>query len=252
MKRISFFIYGVVSYFVGVFALLYLIAFLGDLVVPKTIDGTPQVPALQAILVNLSLVLLFGVQHSLMARPAFKKKWTQVISPVIERSTYVLFTFLALITLFYFWQPLGGEVWNVSSNHMLYYILYGMFFLGWVILFLATFLINHFDLFGLRQVYLNLIGKEYTSLVFKERGFYKSVRHPIYSGLLLGMWCTPHMTISHLFLAGLFTAYIFYAITLEEHDLIQEWGEKYQAYKNRTGGVFPRLFKKSKVVPKDA
>lgn len=252
MKRILFFIYGVVSYSVGVFALLYLIAFLGDLFVPKTIDGIPMMSTWKAIGINLFLILLFGVQHSVMARPAFKKRWTKIISPVIERSTYVLFTFLALITLFYFWQPLGGEVWNVSSDSYLYNILYGMFFLGWVILFLATFLINHFDLFGLRQVYLNLIGKEYTPLVFKERGFYKSVRHPIYSGLLLGMWCTPHMTVSHLFLAVLWTVYVFYAIGLEERDLINEWGEKYQEYKNRTGGVFPLLFKKRKVETKNA
>ena len=180
MKRLLLFIYGVVSYSVGVFALLYLIAFLGNMIVPKAIDGPATVPTWQAVVINIFLIALFGIQHSVMARPAFKEKWTKMISPVIERSTYVLFTFLALITLFYFWQPLGGEVWNVAPGTSLYYMLYGFFFLGWVILFLATFLINHFDLFGLRQVYLNLIGKEYTPLVFKERGFYKSVRHPIY------------------------------------------------------------------------
>lgn len=252
MKRVVFFIYGVASYAVGVFALLYLIAFMGDFLVPKTIDGIAEIFTWKAIGINLSLIALFGLQHSVMARPAFKKQWTKVISPVVERSTYVLFTFFALITLFYFWQPLGGEIWNVGSESMLYYVLYGLFFLGWAILLLATFLINHFDLFGLRQVYLFLIGKEYTPLAFKERGLYKSVRHPIYSGLLLGFWCTPHMTISHLFLAVMWTVYIFYAIGLEEHDLINEWGEKYKEYKSRTGGVFPRMSKKNKLVTNEA
>ncbi|WP_420580541.1 methanethiol S-methyltransferase [Reichenbachiella sp.] len=252
MKRILFFIYGVASYAVGVFALLYLIAFLGDMVVPKTIDGPSMTSTWKAIGINLSLILLFSVQHSVMARLAFKKRWTQFVSPVVERSTYVLFTFFALITLFYFWQPLGGEVWNVASGSMLYNVLYGLFFSGWAILFSATFLINHFDLFGLRQVYLHLIGKDYTPLVFKEKGFYKSVRHPIYSGLLLGLWCTPHMTVSHLFLAVLWTVYVFYAINLEERDLIKEWGDKYQDYKNRTGSVFPKLSKKRAVSTKEA
>ena len=246
MKRVLFFIYGVLSYAVGVAALLYLIAFIGDFGVPKTIDGISEMSTWKAISINLSLIMLFGLQHSIMARPKFKEKWTKIISPVVERSTYVLFTFFALIILFYFWQPLGGEVWNVSADSALFYTLYALFFMGWTILLLATFLINHFDLFGLRQVYLNLMNKPYTPLVFKERGLYKSVRHPIYTGLLLGFWCTPHMTISHLFLAVLWTVYIFYAISLEERDLINEWGEKYLEYKNRTGKVFPKFSKNIK------
>lgn len=252
MKRVVFFIYGVVSYAVGVLALLYLIAFMGNFIVPKTIDGTAEMSAWKAVGINLLLISLFGLQHSVMARPAFKKHWMKIISPVVERSTYVLFTFLALISLFYFWQPLGGKVWLVSSGSMLYYVLYGLFFTGWAILLLATFLINHFDLFGLRQVYLFLVGKEYSPLVFKERGLYKSVRHPIYSGLLLGFWCTPHMTVSHLFLAVLWTVYIFYAISLEERDLIAEWGDKYRDYKSRTGGVFPMLGKRRGSLQKES
>ena len=245
MKRVLFFIYGVVSYALGVGTLVYLILFLGDMVVPITIDGTVQLPLWQAVLIDLGLVLLFGVQHSAMARPKFKAVWTRIVPEPIERSTYVLFTFLALGTLMYFWQPLGGEVWNVSDSSPLYYPIYGVFFLGWTILLLATFLINHFDLFGLRQVYLYLINKPYTPLVFKEKAFYKSVRHPIYTGVLIGMWFTPHMTLSHLFLAGLWTTYIFYAIGLEERDLINHWGDRYKEYIGRTGKVFPKFSKKS-------
>ena len=246
MKRVLFFIYGVVSYGLGVATLLYLIAFMGDFsLAPKTIDGAATSTLWQSILINVMLIILFGMQHSVMARPWFKKQWTRMVPETIERSTYVLFTFLALGTLMYFWQPLGGQIWTIESGSILYSVMYTLFFAGWAMLLLATFLINHFDLFGLRQVWLNMVKKPYTKLVFKERAFYKSVRHPIYSGLLLGFWCTPNMTASHLFLTGLWTVYIFYAIGLEERDLINQWGDKYKEYMSRTGKVFPKFKKKT-------
>ncbi|MFY0627690.1 MAG: hypothetical protein JXR07_15440 [Reichenbachiella sp.] len=244
MKRVLFFIYGVVSYALGVGTLVYLILFLGDLIVPITIDGAVQAPLWQAVITNVGLILLFALQHSVMARPKFKASWTKIVPEPIERSTYVLFTFIALSSLMYFWEPMGGEIWKISDSSPFFILIYGMFFLGWTILLLATFLINHFDLFGLRQVYLNLIKKPYTPLVFKERAFYKSIRHPIYSGIMMGMWFTPHMTVSHFFLAGLWTAYIFYAIGLEEKDLLNAWGDKYRAYMGRTGKIFPKISKK--------
>ncbi len=246
MKRVLFFVYGVVAYTLGVATLVYLIAFIGDFsIAPKTIDGVATGGIWQSILINVLLIALFGIQHSTMARPWFKEQWTKVVPEPIERSTYVLFTFLALGNLMFFWQPLGGTVWTVAPGTVLYSLLYAFFFAGWGILLLATFLINHFDLFGLRQVWLYLMKKPYTKLVFKERAFYKSVRHPIYSGLLLGFWCTPNMTVSHLFLAGLWTFYIFYAITLEERDLLNQWGNKYREYMSRTGSVIPRFKKKT-------
>lgn len=244
MKRIMFFVYGVVSYLLGFCTLLYLIAFLGGFGVPKTIDGTPELPLFIAMLINLSLVVIFGLQHSIMARPKFKEIWTHIVPKCIERSTYVLFTFFALGLLMYLWQPLGGQIWLINSSNSMYLIVYGLFFTGWLILFLSTFLINHFDLFGLRQVYLQLLKKEYVPLIFKERVFYKSVRHPIYTGVLMGLWFTPNMTVSHLFLAILFTAYVLYAITLEERDLINQWGEDYLDYKSRTGSLVPKFFGK--------
>lgn len=242
MKRILFFIYGIISYLLGFATLLYLIAFLGDFLVPKTIDGLSDQPLLKSILINIGLIILFGVQHSVMARPTFKKVWIKIVPEPLERSTYVLLTFVVLGLLMFYWQPLGGEVWSVNADSSLYIVLYAGFFVGWFILFSATFLINHFDLFGVRQVYLYLLNKPYVELVFKEHFFYKSIRHPIYLGVLMGMWFTPHMTISHLFLSTLWTIYVFYAISLEERNLTESWGEKYLEYKKRTGSVLPKLW----------
>ena len=192
---------------------------------------------------NILLVAIFGLQHSLMARPAFKQKWTRFVAKPVERSTYLLFTFFALGLLMWQWEPVGGVVWSVAADSPVYWAFYTVFALGWMVLFTASFLINHFDLFGLRQVYLYMINKPYAPLVFKEKLFYKSFRHPIYTGLVMGIWFTPNMTISHLFLAVLLTGYILYAITLEERDLINEWGEKYTSYMERTGGLLPNLWK---------
>src|ERR1700754_3452315 len=184
IKRLSIFVYGVLSYAVFFATFLYAIGFVGNLWVPKSMDSAREVPFLTALLTDLALLGLFAVQHSLMARPAFKRWWTRIVPPAAERSTYVLFSSLALILLFAYWQPLGGVVWNVTSLAGQAF-LYGTYALGWAVLLFATFLINHFDLFGLRQVWLELVGKPYQPLTFGTPVLYRYVRHPIYVGWFL-------------------------------------------------------------------
>ena len=241
MARITAFAYGVVSYAIFFGTFLYAIGFVGNIAVPKAMDGAPQLPFTQALLINLGLLTVFAVQHSLMARPAFKKWWTLVIPKPIERSTYVLFSSLALILLFWQWQPLGGVVWQVSDP-MGQALLYGLFAFGWLLVLVTTFLINHFDLFGLRQVWLYLRKKPYTPLRFVMPGPYKMVRHPLYVGWFFAFWATPTMTITHLLFAVATAAYILIAIQLEERDLVGEHGESYQAYRRRVPMLIPRLW----------
>lgn len=238
MKRISVFLYGVAAYalFLGVF--LYAIGFIGNFGVPKSMDSGPAVPLTYALLVNAGLLALFAVQHSVMARPAFKRVWTQVVPEAAERSTYVLASSLALMALFYFWQPMGGVIWNVEDETARMAI-YAAFALGWLIVLLSTFLINHFDLFGLRQVWLYLRGKEYTHLPFKTPFFYRYVRHPLYFGWLLCFWATPTMSAAHLFFAVMTTAYILIAIQFEERDLITLHGEIYRRYQRQVPMILP-------------
>ncbi len=241
MKRIFFFLYGVLTYlfFFGTF--LYFIGFVGNLGVPNAIDGTPNVPIFQALFINLSLVLLFGIQHSGMARQSFKSWWTKYIPQSIERSTYVLASTMMLALIMGFWEPMGGVVWEVAETSVLYYVLYGIFFLGWGILFLSTFLINHFELFGLQQVYEQLKRKEFGSISFKTPFLYKMVRHPLYLGFLLGLWATPSMTITHLVLTLGMTLYVFAGIRWEEKDLKQHFGETYHQYAAKVPMIIPFL-----------
>ncbi len=243
MKRTLFLIYGVISYLIFFGTILYAIGFVGNLVVPKTIDGIPEVGLLQALLINAGLLTLFAVQHSVMARPAFKKWWTKMIPTEIERSTYVLLSSLCLLLLFWKWEPLGGVVWSVEDG-LLTGILYTLFGLGWTIMFVSSFLINHFDLFGLRQVWLNFRKKPYTQLTFDLPLFYKHVRHPLYFGLLVGFWATPTMTVTHLVFAIVCTGYIIIGALLEERDLIAEFGDKYRAYKANVPMLIPFLQKR--------
>ena len=197
-----------------------------------------RTPFLYALGIDVLLLGIFAVQHSVMARPWFKRAWTRIVPEPAERSTYVLFSSLALIALFAFWQPLGGTVWNIE-NPTARLVMYQLFGLGFGVVLIATFLINHFDLFGLRQVWLYLIGKPYTQLSFGTPLFYKYVRHPLYVGWMMAFWFTPTMTGAHLLFAILTTAYMLAAIRWEEHDLIEVFGEKYARYRESVPMFIP-------------
>ena len=236
--RIILFIYGIVSYVLGSASLLYLICFVSNIVVPKTIDSTPVGALAPAVLVDLILVALFAFQHSIMARPGFKERWTRIVPKPAERSTYVLLTALVLALLFWQWQPIPGVVWNVE-NAVGKGLLQGLFWLGWGILFASSFMINHFDLFGLRQVYLRLKGEPYRPVPFVEVALYRFVRHPIMLGVLIGFWATPYMSMGHLLFAAASTVYVFIGIALEEHDTRQALGETYERYRRETPMIVP-------------
>lgn len=237
-KRISVFLYGVVSYalFFGTF--LYAIGFIGNFAVPATLDGEATMATGLALVIDLGLLSLFALQHSIMARPAFKRWLTRFIPEPAERSTYVLLSSVALITMFALWQPLGGEVWTVTDP-TLRGVIWGVFAFGWLLVLVSTFLINHFDLFGLRQVWLQLVGKPYTHLKFGTPGPYKLVRHPLYLGWLFCFWATPTMTGTHLLFAFVTTAYILVAIQFEERDLVDSLGEDYRRYRERVPMILP-------------
>lgn len=236
--RVAAFVYGVVCYVIFFITFLYAIGFVGNFVVPKSIDSAPIIPLGQALLVNVGLLGLFGLQHSAMARQQFKTWWTTLVPKPVERSTYVLFSSLCLITLFYFWQPLGITIWNVE-NPVFHNLLYACFGFGWLLVLVSTFLINHFDLFGLRQVYLYLRKKDYTQLKFATPGPYNYVRHPLYVGWFFAFWSTPTMTVAHFVFAVITTMYILVAIQLEERDLIKVHGEAYIDYRRRVPMLIP-------------
>jgi protein-S-isoprenylcysteine O-methyltransferase Ste14 len=239
--RISTLLYGIFCYLVFLASFLYAIAFLGDFGVPRTIDSGLQGSIGHALAINAGLLALFALQHSIMARSWFKRAWTRIIPPAAERSTYVLLSSLALILLFWQWRPIGGSVWQVD-NELGSMAIYWVYAGGWMLLLLATFLINHFDLFGLRQVYLGFRGQEYTGLPFRTPGLYRVVRHPIYLSWLCIFWATPRMTIAHLVFALATTAYILIAIQLEERDLIRAYGEAYRRYKRQVPSILPVRF----------
>jgi methanethiol S-methyltransferase len=238
LKRASFFIYGVVSYLIFFGTFLYAIGFIGGFGVPNPLDGAPTGPRALAIAIDAGLLSLFAVQHSVMARRWFKERWTRLVPWPIERSTYVLFSSLALIVLFAFWRPLGGSVWHVEepSGRV---VLWSLFAFGWGLVLVCTFLINHFDLFGLRQVWLFATGREYTPLRFATPGPYRLVRHPLYVGWFFAFWMTPNMTLSHLLFAVATTAYILVAIQFEERDLVHEHGASYDDYRRRVPMLWP-------------
>src|SRR5208282_1496092 len=225
-------VYGLFCYAVFLASFLYAIGFIGDLVVPKTIDSIPSSNMPEALAVNLVLLGLFAVQHSVMARQGFKAVWTRIVPRALERSTYVLISSLLLGLICWKWQAIPTVVWNISSP-VFKTLLLALFALGWLILLLSTFMINHFDLFGLRQVYLRLRGLDYTPLSFTERALYKFVRHPIYLGFVIAFWATPHMSVGHLIFSIATTGYIFIGIFLEERDLMKYHGVDYGAYRAR-------------------
>ena len=238
LKRVAVFAYGVACYGVFLATFLYAVGFIGNLVVPKTMDSPARTPFLYALGIDVLLLGIFAVQHSVMARPWFKRAWTRIVPVPAERSTYVLLSSLALIALFAFWQPLGGTVWNIE-NPIGRLVMYQLFGLGFGVVLIATFLINHFDLFGLRQVWLYLTGQPYTELTFRTPLFYKYIRHPLYVGWFMAFWFTPTMTGAHLLFAVMTTAYILLAIRWEENDLIASHGESYIRYRESVPMFLP-------------
>ena len=241
--RVAVFAYGVVSYAIFFATFCYAAGFLTNVLVPKSIDSAPTSPFGVALAVNLALLGIFAIQHSVMARPAFKRWWTRFVPQPAERSTYVLFSSLALIAMFWAWQPMGGIVWNAEPPAVRATLM-GVGIAGWALVLVATFAINHFDLFGLRQVWLFLRGKPYERIRFRQPVLYKWVRHPLYLGWFLAFWGTPTMTAAHLVFAIATSAYILIAIQLEERDLIAEHGDAYANYRKRVPMLLPRLPKK--------
>ena len=243
MKKFLVLLYGVVAYFIFLVAFLYAIGFVGNLVVSKSIDTGTETTFIQAFLIDALLLGIFAIQHSVMARPAFKKWWTGIISPVIERSTYVLLSSLALLLIYWQWQPMLSVVWKVENKTGVL-ILQGVYFFGWLIVFLSTFMINHFDLFGLKQVFENLNNKQSQPQSFITSYFYNIVRHPIMLGFIIAFWSTPVMTLGHLIFSITTTLYIFIAVKfLEEKDLLKAHGKTYEDYQKKVPMIIPLIGK---------
>jgi protein-S-isoprenylcysteine O-methyltransferase Ste14 len=239
MKRTAALAYGVVGYLIFFGSFLYLVGFLGNLVVPRSIDSGAPGPIGTAVVIDTALLVLFGVQHSVMARPGFKRWWTRFVPAPVERTTYVLATVAALIPLFVFWQPLPQAVWTTGGAAAS--LLQVGFFAGVGLVLVSTFLIDHFDLFGVRQVVLYFLGRPYSEKRFTTPLLYKWIRHPLYVGWLATVWLTPTMSVGHFLLALVWTAYILVAIPLEEADLSALLGERYQSWRARTPMFVPRI-----------
>ena len=238
MGRTLIFLYGIVSYSVFFSSFLYSIGFLENRIVPKSIDSGEPVAFGHAIMTNGLLLVLFAIQHSVMARGAFKRWWTRLVPEPIERSTYVLLSGLLFFLLFWQWQPITGTVWSIE-NPTGGAVLTAFFWAGWALVVISSFLVNHFDLFGLRQIYLHIKGKEYTHLGLKTPMLYKLVRHPIMLGYVIAFWSTSHMTLGHFIFAGAMTLYILIGIRLEERDLASIHGAAYEEYRKKVSMLLP-------------
>ena len=238
MSKVLVFVYGVVAYLIFFASFLYLAGFLTNMVVPKTIDSGVVEPFWQSLLVNLILLTIFALQHSVMARPGFKAWWVRIIPNAIERSTYVLLSSLALFLLYYYWQPMTSMVWQVE-HEIARIVLWGLFAFGVLIVFLSTFMIGHFELFGLKQVLNHFLGKGQITPFFRSPGFYQLVRHPIMTGFIIAAWATPDMSQGHFVFALVSTLYILVALRFEENDLLNSLGEAYKSYQERVPQLIP-------------
>ena len=239
MARAAMFLYSLGAYGLFLAVFLYLIAFVGNLGVPRSVDVGPAADTATAVAIDLLLIALFGLQHSVMARPAFKRWITRFVPKPVERSTFVLAGSLVLALLFWQWRPLGATVWQAGGGVAI--LLWSLFALGWATVLLSTFLINHFDLFGLRQSWMNLLDRPLVPLVFRTTLLYRVVRHPIMLGFLLAFWFTPHMTVGHLLFAAGMTVYILVGVHFEERDLVRSLGQDYVDYRRRTPAFVPGL-----------
>lgn len=240
MKKVFYAVYAILCYFIFFLTFLYLIGFVMGMIVPKDINSGQTMSFGWALVIDIGLIALFGLQHSIMARKTFKKVWTKIIPRPIERSTYVLFASASLILMYIFWKPLPDTLWSYTGT-LTGNILTVISFVGWGIIFIATFLINHFDLFGLRQVYRFLQGKDQKPITFKTPAFYRVVRHPLYLGFILAFWFAPHLTVGHLLFNAGMTSYILIGIYFEERDLVTYFGEKYRQYRSKVPKIIPFL-----------
>jgi methanethiol S-methyltransferase len=240
MSRVGIFVYGLISYAIFFAVFLYGIGFIGGFLTPTSLDGAPVSSLGHALTVDLALLVAFAVQHSGMARPAFKVWWKRIVPEAAERSTYVLLSSLALAAMYVFWEPIGGLIWSVP-NGIARNLVIGLYLFGWLLLLYTTFLIDHFDLFGLKQVWRRLFNKTYRPPVFRTPSLYKLVRHPLYIGWLTIFWAAPTMTVAHLIFALVTTGYILFAIPLEERDMVSAFGSAYVDYRARTPMLIPRL-----------
>jgi protein-S-isoprenylcysteine O-methyltransferase Ste14 len=247
MKKVIIFIYGIISYLVFLIAFLYAIGFVGNIVVPKSIDYGVETTLFSSLFINVILLSVFALQHSIMARPQFKKWFTTIISPVMERSTYILLSSLALLLIYWQWQPITTIVWKIE-NEIVSLFLTGIFFLGWLIVLLSTFMINHLELFGLAQIFDNLKNKKTPNPKFQTNYLYKLVRHPLMLGFLIAFWATPTMTVGHLLFTLVTTIYIFVAVKyLEEKDLKKVIGKDYETYQKEVPMIIPFTKNKRKI-----
>lgn len=241
MRAIVAFLYGLAAYVACQAVLLYFIGFSADLLVPKSVDVGAIAPWPQALGIDLALIVLFGVQHSVMARRGFKRWWTRVVPPVVERSTFVVATCVVLALMFWLWVPIAHPVaWRVEQGAGVA-VLWGLFGLGWLITLMSTFLLNHFELFGLEQVFLRLTGRAPVEQQFRMPFLYRHVRHPLYLGLLLGFWCVPVMTAGRLLFAIGLSAYVLVGVAFEERDLVRQFGDRYRRYREQVGMLVPRI-----------